>query len=246
MSEAALDGAALPSSWLLTTLGNVVDYGKTEKAEPHDLRDDDWILELEDVEKDSSRLLQRLMFSARQSKSSKSRFAVGDVLYGKLRPYLNKVLIADRPGYCTTEIVPIKAGPRLDARYLFYWLKHPAFLTYVEAESHGMNMPRLGTETGRAAPFVLAPRAEQSRIADELDTLLARINACNDRFNAIPALLKRFRHIVWNVAALGTLTEDWRAENGTNKAWNSCTLADAIDEMRNGLSAKPSAQGFWI
>lgn len=213
MSNVTLTPQDLPPTWSITTLGAVVDYGRTSKAEPSEMQASDWILELEDIEKDSSRLLQRLTFGERQSKSTKSRFEAGDVLYGKLRPYLNKVLIADQPGYCTTEIIPIKSGEYLDSRYLFYWLKHPAFLAYVEAESHGMNMPRLGTDTGRAAPFVLAPRAEQTHIANQLDTLLARVNACNDRLDAIPGILKRFRQAVLRAATTGDLTDEWRAAN---------------------------------
>lgn len=211
MSEAAINAVDLPASWVLTTLGTVVQYGSTEKAEPHEIANDDWVLELEDIEKDSSRLLQKMTFLGRQSKSTKNKFQAGDVLYGKLRPYLNKVLIADEPGYCTTEVLPLNAGAHLDNRYLFYWLKHPAFLKYVEAESHGMNMPRLGTEAGKAAPFVLAARNEQTRIANQLDTLLARIQSCNDRFDAIPALLKRFRQAVLGAATSGEITKDWRS-----------------------------------
>ena len=158
-------------------------------------------------------LEQRLHEALVEARERLARRRVGDVLYGKLRPYLNKVLIADRPGYCTTEIVPVDPGTQLDKRYLFYWLKHPAFLKYVEAESHGMNMPRLGTDTAKAAPFVLAPRNEQTRIADQLDKLLARIQACNDRIDAIPALLKRFRQAVRTDATSGRLTEDWRQSN---------------------------------
>ena len=212
MSEVSINQDDLPSTWALTSLGAVVNYGSTSKAEPNEIGDGDWVLELEDIEKDSSRLLQKMTFLQRQSKSTKNCFQAGDVLYGKLRPYLNKVLIADEPGYCTTEILPLKAG-HIDKRYLFYWLKHPVFLKYVEAESHGMNMPRLGTETGRAAPFVLAPRNEQTRIANQLDTLLTRVQACNDRFDAIPALLKRFRQTVLRAATSGDLTVDWRRNN---------------------------------
>ena len=127
------------------------------------------------------------------------------------------MLIADERGYCTTEILSLKASPHIDNRYLFYWLKHPAFLKYVEAESHGMNMPCLGTETGKTAPFVLAPRNEQTRIANQLDTLLTRAQACNDRFDAIPALLKRFRQTVLTAASSGGLTSDWRESKPTEK-----------------------------
>lgn len=207
MSEISINQDDLPTSWALTSLGAVVNYGSTNKAEPHEMSDGDWILELEDIEKDSSRLLQKMTFLQRQSKSSKNRFQAGDVLYGKLRPYLNKVLIAGEPGYCTTEILPLKAATHIDNRYLFYWLKHPVFLKYVEAESHGMNMPRLGTETGKAAPFVLAPQPEQTRIANQLDSLLTRVQACNDRFDAIPALLKRFRQTVLDAALSGVFLD---------------------------------------
>lgn len=240
MSETALKQDDLPSTWALTSLGAVVDYGRATKAEPSQIADEDWVLELEDIEKDSSRLLQRLTFAQRQSKSTKNRFQAGDVLYGKLRPYLNKVLIADRPGYCTTEIVPIATGAQLDKRYLFYWLKHPAFLKYVEAESHGMSMPRLGTDTAKAAPFVLAPRNEQTRIADQLDKLLSRVQACNERIDAIPALLKRFRQVALTAALSGDLTNEWRE---TNEAVDARNLLKQIleDHQEAGGHAKGNA-----
>ncbi len=204
----------LPDNWLLTNLGAAVDYGKTFKAEPGEIPAQTWVLELEDIEKDTSRIVARLTQDERQSKSTKNRFDTGDVLYGKLRPYLNKVVIADAPGCCTTEIIPLKAGAQLDNRYLFYWLRHPDFLAYVEAESHGLNMPRLGTEMGKAAPFVLAPRNEQTRIADKLDAVLARVDACRDRLDRIPTILKRFRQSVLAAATSGKLTEGWRQECG--------------------------------
>ncbi|MBU6186095.1 MAG: restriction endonuclease subunit S, partial [Cyanobacteria bacterium REEB444] len=146
------DSFETPATWLGLTLGDVIDYGKTVKSEPDEIPHDAWVLELEDIEKDKSKLLQRMTFAQRLSKSTKNRFVAGDVLYGKLRPYLNKVLIADQDGYCTTEIIPIKANIGVHECYLFYWLKHPEFLNYVESVSHGIQMPRLGTEAGLQAP----------------------------------------------------------------------------------------------
>jgi type I restriction enzyme S subunit len=236
MSEASIKQDDLPTTWALTNLGSVVNYGSTSKAEPIEIADGDWVLELEDIEKDSSRLLQKTTFLQRQSKSTKNRFQAGDVLYGKLRPYLNKVLIADEPGYCTTEILPLKAGTHIDNRYLFYWLKHPIFLKYVEAESHGMNTPRLGTETGKAAPFVLAPRNEQTRIANQLDTLLIRVQACNDRFDAIPALLKRFRQTVLADATSGALSDSGEAADLA--PWTETNIGAVSSDLRYGTSKK--------
>jgi type I restriction enzyme S subunit len=202
--------STLPTSWVETNLGTVVPYGATVKAEPKDLTPDTWVLELEDIEKDTTKVLQRMTFSERQSKSTKNRFDVGDILYGKLRPYLNKVTFADQPGVCTTEIVPIKPTEVVDGRYLFHWLRHHRFLNYVTDVSHGVNMPRLGTEAGRQAPFVLAPKNEQKRIADKLDAVLIRVDAVNTRLAHIAPILKRFRQSVLAAAASGRLTEDWR------------------------------------
>ena len=202
----------LPTTWLSLKLGDVVAYGKTEKAEPEEIAPDTWVLELEDLEKDTTKVLQHLTFAERQSKSTKNKFNAGDVLYGKLRPYLNKVTFADRPGVCTTEIVPIKPNEAVHGRYLFHWLRHPAFLTYVTEVSHGVNMPRLGTDAGRDAPFVLAPKAEQKRVADKLDTVLTRVDAVNTRLARVAPLLKRFRQSVLAAATSGRLTEDWRLD----------------------------------
>lgn len=203
----------LPSSWTRCRLGDVVNYGSTDKAEPSEIGADDWILELEDIEKDTSRVLQRSTFRDRQSKSTKNRFQAGDVLYGKLRPYLNKVIHADAAGFCTTEIVPLRPSPNINSRYLFHWLKHPDFTSYVNSVSHGLSMPRLGTDAGRKAPFVLAPLNEQQRVADKLDVLFARLSACRDRLGRVPSLLKQFRKAVLSAATCGELTAEWRMLN---------------------------------
>jgi type I restriction enzyme S subunit len=69
-------------------------------------------------------------------------------------------------------------------------------------------MPRLGTEAGRLAPFVLAPKNEQKRIADKLDTVLTRVDAVNTRLARVAPLLKRFRQSVLAAATSGRLTAD--------------------------------------
>jgi len=80
----------LPEWWEWSTLGQIAGYGNTVKVEASDIKPEEWVLELEDIEKDTSKLLLRTYNIERNSKSTKNRFKKGDVLYGKLRPYLNK------------------------------------------------------------------------------------------------------------------------------------------------------------
>ncbi len=225
----------IPTGWIKTELGEVLDYGKAEKVEPSQIPLDAWILELEDIEKDTSDLLQRITFTQRQSKSTKNRFHKGDVLYSRLRPYLNKVLIADQDGYSTTEIIPLKSNEAVYGPFLFYWLKHPAFLKYVNSVSYGINMPRLGTEGGLQAPLTLAPFNEQKRIADKLDTLLVRINECQTRLEHVRLILNRFRQSVLVAATSGRLTEKWREKREHPFNWQSVKLSD-IGEIGRGKS----------
>lgn len=161
----------LPFNWCWTQLGLITNYGTTTKVDS--IESDCWVLDLEDIEKDTSKLIQKVRFSERASLSDKNSFSRGDVLYGKLRPYLNKVIVADEDGVCTTEILPIRPYIELNSEYLKIVLKSPSFLNYVNDRSYGMKMPRLGTDDGRKASVPLAPLAEQHRIVSKVNELMA-------------------------------------------------------------------------
>ena len=162
----------LPRSWKWTALGNLFLYDAGTKREPATLDRDWWLLELEDVEKETGRLLTRIKASGRESKSTKSEFRVGDILYGKLRPYLNKVLVADEPGYSTTEIVALRPYLPICSQYCALALRRPDFVAYVTQLGQGTKMPRLRTEDAIVAPFPLPPIAEQHRIVAKVDKLM--------------------------------------------------------------------------
>ena len=163
----------LPDSWQWAALGNLFLYDAGIKREPKALNPELWLLELEDVEKDTGRLLARITVAERESKSTKSEFRVDDILYGKLRPYLNKVLVADKPGYSTTEIVALRPYIPLCSKYCALALRRPDFVNYVTQLGQGTKMPRLRTEDAVVAPFPLPPLAEQHRIVAKVDELMA-------------------------------------------------------------------------
>jgi type I restriction enzyme S subunit len=111
--------------------------------------------------------------SDRKPQSTKSKFQANDILYGKLRPYLNKVFVADRAGYSSTEIVALRPIFPLSSEYCKLALRRPDFVEYVTRLGQGTKMPRLRTEDAVIAPFPLPPLAEQHRIVAKVDELMA-------------------------------------------------------------------------
>lgn len=234
-----MDLQVIPDSWAATNLGSIVDYGKTKKCELADIDDVTWVVELEDIEKDTSRIISRGYTPARDFKSSKNIFNKGDILYGKLRPYLNKVVMADENGVCSTEIIPINAEPLVINKYIFYWVKSHRFLDYVNDVSYGVNMPRLGTSDGLNAPFILAPFAEQKEIVDRLDKLLAQVEVTQARLARIPDIIKQFSQSVLAAAVSGKLTEEWRKKNNANFTFHETKILNLIKKDKYSLAIGP-------
>jgi type I restriction enzyme S subunit len=190
----------LPISWEWCRLGAVTTYGSSAKAAT--IKPETWVLDLEDVEKGTGKLLNKSRFSERPALSDKNVFFAGDVLYGKLRPYLNKVLVADEDGICTTEIVPLRCYGPYEPGYFAIALRTPFFLEYVNALSYGMKMPRLGTEDGRKALLPLPPLAEQSRIVTRVQELMQVCDALE-----ASGQLEAQQHAQLVNTLLGTLTQ---------------------------------------
>jgi type I restriction enzyme, S subunit len=164
----------LPNGWQWVRLGEVANYNGRKNIHSEEISPETWLLDLEDIEKDTSRIIYRAQYSERQSKSTKSTFQKGDVLYGKLRPYLNKVVVADIDGVCTTEIVPIVLLGNIDSQFFKWLLKRASFLEHVNSLMYGVKMPRLGTDDANMSIHPLPPIAEQKRIVAEIDRLMAR------------------------------------------------------------------------
>ncbi len=184
---------AIPEKWKWCNFGDVVAYGKCEQVQPQNIEKSAWILDLEDIESGTGNLLQKKKGISAQS--NKSRFRKGDVLYSKLRPYLNKVIVADDDGYCTTEIVPISpsvAQAPLDAQYLKIYLMSPYFVGYANQCSYGVKMPRLGTKDAQKALFPLPPLKEQYRIVAKLNELRPLVETYGKEQEALEKLEKEF------------------------------------------------------
>ena len=159
----------IPVNWKWCFLGDITDYGKNKKKNGKDILDNEWILELEDMEKDTGRILKTVYQRERKAVSDKNIFNANDVLYGKLRPYLNKCVIPLEGGYCSTEIEPMTPISEVDSKYLQVVLMSKYFLDYVNSCSYGAKMPRLGTKDGQKALIPVPPFEEQKRIVEKIE-----------------------------------------------------------------------------
>ena len=155
----------VPDGWAWTRLGAICPYGTCEKVETKNIADNEWILDLEDIEKDTGLILKHITKKYRSAVSTKHRFLQGQLLYSKLRPYLNKVVIADQDGYCTSEILPLDFWGGISPLYMQIYLMSATFLSYVNMISYGVKMPRLGTKDGEKVPIALPPLRQQVIIA---------------------------------------------------------------------------------
>ena len=166
----------IPINWELCCLGEICDYGNCVNVDTKDIDEEAWVLDLEDIEKDSGKVIHKIRKYERDSSSTKHLFKKGQVLYSKLRPYLNKVVLADEEGFCTSEILPLNFSNVVEPQYALYYLMSPTFLKYANRCSYGVKMPRLGTADGRKAVFPLPPFEEQRRISQHISKIFIEID----------------------------------------------------------------------
>jgi len=170
----------LPETWKICCLGELCDYGDCINVNTEDIAEDAWILDLEDIEKDTGMVLKKVTKAQRNSVSTKHKFHSGQVLYSKLRPYLNKVVLSDADGYCTSEILPLEFKNCVLPEYARYYLMSGTFITYANHCSYGVKMPRLGTTDGKKAIFSLPPLSEQKCIVETIDFCFMQLNKISE------------------------------------------------------------------
>ena len=164
----------IPDSWTWCRLGQIIDFSKNISTSASEIPDSAWILDLEDIEKDSGRILTKKRMIDIKSKSDKHKFFKGNVLYSKLRPYLNKVVVANEDGYCTSEILVFDFTPIYNI-YAQMFLMSPYFVDYAMAGAYGVKMPRIGSERGNNALMPMPPLAEQKRIVEQINVIFSKL-----------------------------------------------------------------------
>lgn len=195
----------LPKGWEWTTLGEISNYGINTSVKVEEIDDNNWVLELEDIEKDSAKLIQKLSKNKREIKGTRHKFYKGNVLYSKLRTYLNKVLIASEDGYCTTEIMPFDTYGILSNEYICHVLRSSYFLDYTLQCGYGVKMPRLSTTDACNGVIPLPPLHEQYRIVKEIKRWFTLISMIEKEKDNLRETIKQAKAKVLDLAIHGKL-----------------------------------------
>lgn len=184
-------------------------------------------LGLEGIESGTGRFVEGDLSKTPEVPQANSfRFDERHVLYGKLRPYLNKVALPTEPGKCSTEIIPLLPSSQCDRQYLSYFLRAPSTVQQIVERSAGARMPRADMDFVLSLPIPLPGLAEQRLIVDLISRaegiVRLRLQAQQKAAALIPAIFV-----------------DMFGDPATNpKGLDVVTLGDVLASADYGSSAK--------
>jgi type I restriction enzyme, S subunit len=210
---------------------------RREKVHPQDALHLPYI-GMEQVEAHTMRLLGTV--EASSMKSSANRFFPGDVLYGRLRPYLNKVYLATFEGICSPEFIVMPRTAGLAPQYLRYRLNAHDFVAFARHLNAG-DRPRVDFEQISDFTVALPPEYRQAQTVAYLDEQLSRLDVSVAALHRVQANLKRYRASVLKSACEGRLvpTEaELAREEGRNFETGAQLLQRILSERRSRLSGK--------
>jgi type I restriction enzyme S subunit len=164
------------TGWSTRAIRTLVNASPNAKQLTSDT--DVWNLNLDQIESHGGRVLEKEYVSAEKLGPSTFAFEPRTVLYSKLRPYLNKVVVADEAGFATTELVPLRCNPdEVHPEYLAYFLRSDEFLRFATEVVAGAKMPRMVMSEFWNFQVPVPPLPEQRCIAailDQADALRAK------------------------------------------------------------------------
>lgn len=170
-------------------------------------------------------------------KSSKTVFKVGDILFGKLRPYLRKGAKADFDGISSTDILVFRAGELCDSDFLKYLVHSDEFINHAKSTTSGVQHPRTSWPSLREFRLSLPPFPEQKKIAHILSTVQRAIEAQERIIQTTTELKKALMHKLFTEGLRNQrrkLTETGLVPNN----WDSPTVESVCTIKASAMSYK--------
>ena len=224
---------ALPDGWKWVYLSGILDVSKEKTEEfPPDTK----YVGLENIEKDTGRIQA---VDAEGIRSTKNIFQTGNILYGKLRPYLNKHGIAEFDGVCSTDILVFQTAPSVEKELLNRYFDLPQFISFAVSHSKGINLPRVSAKEILTARMPLPPLSEQHRLVARIESLFAKLDAAKEKVQSVLDSHETRKAALLHDAFTGKLTAKWREENNKRACYAEEPLKNFV-ETQYGYTEKSS------
>lgn len=205
----------LQQSWVIATLGDICgtgQYGWTTKA-----ANQGSVKYLRTTDITKGKIDWYFVPYCQETPPDLDKYLIqdNDILISRAGSVGFSILIKDIPSSTVFASYLIRFIPskNMEPRYIAYSLRSPEYWQQVSNASTGIALANVNAKKLAQLKVPVAPLNEQKRIADKLDVLLARVDACQERLDRIPLILERFRQAVLTAATSGQLTEDWREKN---------------------------------
>jgi len=167
------------AGWKWVKLGELISPSK-ERFEPLE-NDNQKYIGLEHIEKGTGKILGNE--NSDTVRSTKTIFSKGDLLYGKLRPYLNKVTIAEFNGVCSTDILVFNKREGLSNSFLKYRMLMEDFVSYAQNHMSGVQHPRINFKSLSEYDLMLPNYNQQTQIVEEIESRFAGSEALEKAIN---------------------------------------------------------------
>lgn len=237
----------LPQNWAtckLEDLARDVSYGYTAKAnkESGDAR----MLRITDIQDNSVDWDGVPYCRIGENEKQKYLLQKGDLLFARTGATVGKsLLLADIPydSVYASYLIRVRFLNGLSEKYMSYFFRSNQYWDQIIEFSAGIGQPNVNGSKLKDLALPLAPLNEQKRIADKLDAVLARVDACRKKLERVPAILTQLRQSLLKAAITGALTKGWREERGLEMDWDEVELLDICESITDGdHQAPPKAE----
>ena len=227
----------VPENWCWVRLNLLIQSSKEKLDEFSDVNLK--YVGLEHMQKDTGIVAYG---SALEVKSLKNVFHSRQILYGKLRPYLNKHDIATFNGVCSTDILVFDTTSLSIPEYINFFFDQNTFIEYVVSNSKGINLPRVSESVILNSKCPLPPLPEQQRIVERIENLFAKLDEAKQKAQDALDSFETRKAAILHKAFTGELTAQWRKEHGVGmESWAEKTLQDVCSmKITDGTHKTPT------
>lgn len=230
----------LPKEWTRISIDEItsdVSYGVTATSDPEigDLK----LLRITDIQ-DNKVNWATVPYCKYDIKFENARLCDDDIVVARTGATVGKSFLIKKAvdnSVFASYLIRLRCNDAVQPKYLSRFLNTPSYWRQISEQKAGIGQPNVNGTKLKTLNVPLAPQAEQTRIVEKLDEVLAQVDTIKARLDGIPAILKRFRQSVLAAAVSGRLTAEWRG-NSPSK-WKEITLSECTTRIGDGLHGTP-------